>query len=1138
MEVGEAERGNVRRRDTQEHDIKSEYTPFYTETLSHTYTVTEDLVNPLILGIIAQDVDLSSQLSDSDDYANLRYSFLSQDHPHTFRFSIDEITSAISTNDRLDRDVICEFTPESCELSLEVAAQSTIGVFFKKIQVTVVIKDQNDHAPSFDHAGMFYLSISESSQIGREFTLDSAKDKDSKRYSVTNYSVVPSTSPFTTKFTIDLVGSTDVKLKVTRELDRETNDHYQLQVIAEDGGSPPKTGVLNINVTIEDENDNPPTFTLQSYNVSVKEDIAIGTVILEMKAVDPDVGKNGEVIYKISTNQRPEIQALFTMDLTSGKLAVAQTLMPAETYKLIVEAYDKGDQPSKAQVYVFIHVEDSGNNPPEIKINLLYGGDQNVAKISEYANMGSPVAHVAVTDPDTGRNGIVTCSISNSEDYFQLQRLEVNEYKVIVHKPLDRENKAQHDISVFCEDVGTPPLNNTKTFSAVVLDENDKYPQFSKPVYTVTFPENRNNGEVIIQVTANDLDEGDNARLSYTLDGDSKGYFSIDNTGRIFSNIAFDRETTPLFKFQVIASDHGDPPLSSTATIELNISDENDNSPEFTETTYTTLIQENMQIDTYVMQVYASDRDADSNGYVTFSLAQNSNVPFLVLPDGSIHTTQSLDREVVNKYVFNVLATDHGIPARESSVQVTVTVGDRNDNTPVIIYPNISNDTVHIPYTSRENTIIAVIQAHDLDLGLNQKLLFLVKERNDSDLFNVLSITGEVIVARQMQESHRGRYFLQIVVMDQGTPYLSSVTKLTIVVTDKNVTATTMPPSDGVNKYNVAIVVTVVVVTLVLSATILVTIFIIRRLDRKKFSEGLVLDGTKPQAEKNLVKSSNLTGKATPNLYSPQGERVGVGMYSYATEPALDRMSLSSNNTLQASHVSYDHTDSGSKEGTLQRCETPQNDVHQSDLHRLASIRLHQALVQSHDKAYANQHVELPYNRETKKSTDDNSDTSGDTIPSDSGRGASDQEEVQSITQSHTSEHLRRQPPPISRNFRNTEKFQRNIPQTNHYMDMSGRKVNNGINSGIIPQRFHEELKHQLQPCYSFPRQQKLSYSSVGSDVPTYGHFQRGLSVDETVDSIATGYDDDDTTTSGSYTIDNDDFPMELHFEKVHDVFV
>ena len=62
------------------------------------------------------------------------------------------------------------------------------------------------------------------------------------------------------------------------------------------------------------------------------------------------------------------------------------------------------------------------------------------------------------------------------------------------------------------------------------------------------------------------------------------------------------------------------------------------------------------------------------------------------------------------------------------------------------------------------------------------------------------------------------------------------------------------------------------------------------------------------------------------------------------------------------------------------------------------------------------------------------------------------------------------------------------------------------------------------------------------SSIPSYGHFSNGIyparSVDETLDSIATGYDDDDTTTSGSYTIDVDEYPVEVRLQKVPDVFV
>lgn len=65
---------------------------------------------------------------------------------------------------------------------------------------------------------------------------------------------------------------------------------------------------------------------------------------------------------------------------------------------------------------------------------------------------------------------------------------------------------------------------------------------------------------------------------------------------------------------------------------------------------------------------------------------------------------------------------------------------------------------------------------------------------------------------------------------------------------------------------------------------------------------------------------------------------------------------------------------------------------------------------------------------------------------------------------------------------------------------------------------------------------------SPTSSVPSYGHFASGIyaarSVDETLDSVATGYDDDDTTTSGSYTIDADEYPVEMRLQKVPDVFV
>ncbi|CAC5389715.1 PCDHD1 [Mytilus coruscus] len=208
-----------------------------------------------------------------------------------------------------------------------------------------------------------------------------------------------------------------------------------------------------------------------------------------------------------------------------------------------------------------------------------------MAEVSEFANMGAVVAHVKVDDGDTGRNGIVTCQIQNN--FFQLQRMEVKEYKVIVHQPLDREAKPEHMVSIFCSDVGSPPLNSSKNFVVQVIDENDQPPVFMKTTYTANIAENNNFNDVILHVSASDQDIGVNAEVAYRLHADSGQDFTIDSaTGLIRANNTFDREKIDQYKFRVLAIDKGKQPLSSTCTVIVNIDDVNDNDPKFDKDVY------------------------------------------------------------------------------------------------------------------------------------------------------------------------------------------------------------------------------------------------------------------------------------------------------------------------------------------------------------------------------------------------------------------------------------------------------------------------------------------------------------------------------------------------------------------------
>lgn len=862
------------------------------------YSVAEERGKDVFLGNVAVDADLRSAVTDEADFKTLRFNFLTQGYQYTSYFKIDEQTGDLKTAKNIDREEICVFSNE-CDIPLEVAA-SGIGVFFQKIKITVHIIDMNDNRPNFT-SSILHLSISEASHAGSEFNIEGATDRDSLNYSVKSYRVDPPGTPFEAKFTRNLDGTSVVKLTISKALDREIHDNYQIQLIAIDGGN--QTGSLTVNITVTDVNDNPPVFSKKSYNVTVQEDIALNKTILIVSASDLDIGKNGEITYRISSNQPINTQKLFSIEATSGELKVIGNLMYElnKPYQLIVEALDKGDQPRVSQAYVYVNVLDSENNPPIIKINLL--SDTNMSRISEYANMGAVVAHVAVEDKDTGRNGLVTCSITSG--YFQLQRLDVNEYKVIVQNPLDRELISEHYVSIYCRDVGSPPLDSRASFKVEVLDENDHSPKFTNEIYNASITENNNLDAVILQVNAGDLDSGINARITYHLHSDAGSSFSIHpDTGVIRTNKVFDREIKSEYKFRVFAVDGGKEPRSSTAVVVLTIGDVNDNAPQFTQTAFKATVQENLRPDANVTKVYATDRDFDMNGLVTFSMKYDKSIPFMVFPDGTIKTTAKLDRENISQYIFSVVARDQGNPPLSNTVDVTVMVGDANDNSPVITYPNASNDTITIPYAMRLNSVIAVLKAHDIDIGKNKELVYYIKSRNDSDFFNLNSRTGEIIIAKQLNEKNIDKYLLQIAISDQGTPRQTSLTKFFINVVLKNITSVTPLPQLEEQPYNVAIVVTVVVVTLVLSASILVTIFIIKRLDqqKKKYSGEVLVSGNKPP---NPQVAQYIITDGKGSTYSAPGERIGV-LCSYSPEPTLDKMSVSSQNTnIQVYNKSY-----------------------------------------------------------------------------------------------------------------------------------------------------------------------------------------------------------------------------------------
>ncbi|KAK3596478.1 hypothetical protein CHS0354_000948 [Potamilus streckersoni] len=794
------------------------------------YHIQEQLPENTSIGNVIEDSKMTTVSARSD----IRYSLLWQPvQDFAFYFKINERTSSLSTAVVIDRETVCRFMNE-CTFLLKVSAKSSLDSFFQTIPVTIFIEDVNDNRPTFAKPNV-ELPISEGVLVGTSFTIEGATDEDtSEKFSLKLYELEPKSSPFNIQFVKNLDGSSIIKLLVSQELDREKVAHYDLTIIAKDGGEPPLTGTLSLNVTITDINDNYPKFNATIFNVTVNEDKPVGSVVVRVTATDFDEGKNGEVRYKLSPHQSTDILESFSINETSGEITIAKILVYyfGRVYTLIIEAYDLSDQPLTSQTFVTVNVLDTGNSSPEINVNLLPSPD--AAKISEYANIGAVVAHVAVTDDDTGRNGEVTCSLQSN--WFGLQRYDVNEYKVIVSKSLDRELRESHILTVECHDNGSPPLSSSSSFEVQILDENDNPPRFTQQVYYTSIAENSEVGTSITKVEAFDLDIGVNKQISYLVDTANTNYVIIDSlTGTVIANRRFDREKESNITIKILAVDKGNPSLTGSTVVIVTILDQNDEKPKFDTSDIRLWIKENLAAGSEVGRLSATDADQGKNAILNFSLHLDYKgvVPFTVFADGLIIAERSLDREKQDVYYLKVVATDNGDPKLSTVANTTIFVEDDNDNWPEIHFPKEGNDTLYVPYLTSPGSVVGSILATDSDSGENCKLKFEFGDGNASNIFSINSVTGDIYLQLQISNpQHISKTFLvKVHVSDMGMVPKSSVATLKVVVVSQN--GTTLP-SQETERQNFLIAVCVATITIVLSAGIIVTICILRRLDSRK----------------------------------------------------------------------------------------------------------------------------------------------------------------------------------------------------------------------------------------------------------------------------------------------------------------
>jgi len=426
--------------------------------LSVHYLFEEEQPIGTVVGNVVNDAGLA-ELYDADTFRRLRYRLLKQlpNNP----FAVDRETGMIRVDGRVDREDLC--SPEDladeggvCDVQLDVVVQPL--PFFRIIRVTVTVTDVNDHAPSFAD-GQILLSVPESTAVGSTLLVPEASDRDSLEFGVQSYDLVTDSDRFmlTASESPDGEGFS-AQLILTKPLDREAVDSYRLQIVAVDGGVPPRSGTVDVRVVVEDVNDNSPAFDHDSYEASLPEDVEVGTTFVRVHAADADDGPSGEVVYSLSGARRLP----FDVNNATGDVYVSGVVdhEARRVYRLTVRARDRGSPPSRpASVQLTVHVVDLNDNAPTIAVDTL-SSTPGVAEIAEGSAVGSFVAHLSVFDADVGSNGRFTCELREEGEErprFTLTPMiggDDGEFQIRTSTELDHERQYRHELTVVCRSVG------------------------------------------------------------------------------------------------------------------------------------------------------------------------------------------------------------------------------------------------------------------------------------------------------------------------------------------------------------------------------------------------------------------------------------------------------------------------------------------------------------------------------------------------------------------------------------------------------------------------------------------------------------------------------------------------------------
>ncbi|KAM9740537.1 protocadherin alpha-8-like isoform 7-T7 [Menidia menidia] len=328
-----------------------------------------------------------------------------------------------------------------------------------------------------------------------------------------------------------------------------------------------------------------------------------------------------------------------------------------------------------------------------------------------------------------------------------------------------------------------------------VLDINDHSPTFPEKEIMLEISESMLPGARFPVQPARDSDGGPFSIQQYKLSSNEHFRLEVKDTGEdgkipvLIIQKSLDREISRKHVLALTALDGGKPPKSGEVKILINVIDANDNAPVFSQDAYSVTLEENSPLGTIVIQVNATDLDDGRNGEINYSFSKSVNRKLFKLFEinpstGEIIVKGSIDFEEKDRYQIEIQASDNGLAPLSTQNHINIKIVDVNDNAPQIEVTSFSSS---IPEDSRHGTTVALISIHDMDSGLNGKVICSVNEDVPFTLSPSLKDKMFSLVTKSpLDREKQSHYDLTITAKDAGQPPLSSEKTISVVVSDVN----------------------------------------------------------------------------------------------------------------------------------------------------------------------------------------------------------------------------------------------------------------------------------------------------------------------------------------------------------------